>query len=70
MVVFMSYNFGSVWKNKKSGLTSWAMNCASQIPVQACTTLQMPIEAQPSATREQGNPARPDGSPIRLNTGV
>jgi hypothetical protein len=60
MVVFMSYNFGSVWKNKKSGLMGRAMNCAAQISVRACITLQMPTEAHSSVTQEKGNLTRVD----------
>jgi hypothetical protein len=33
MVIFIIYNFGSVWKNNKSGFMGRAMNSAAQVPV-------------------------------------
>jgi hypothetical protein len=69
-VVLTIYKFGQMEKIEKLILCGLDRGTLWPIPLWAHASLQNLIEAQQSATREQGNSARADGSPVRLDTGV
>jgi hypothetical protein len=70
MVVFTIYKYGSVGKIENQLLTGWTKEQCGPHTFGFTPGLKTLTEALASATREQGNLTRADGSLVQLNAGV
>jgi hypothetical protein len=69
-VVFIFYNFGSVWENRKVIVNGSGYEQCSPYQFRLTPGLKTLTEAHPSVTREQGKQEHADGSPVWLDAGV
>jgi hypothetical protein len=66
-VVFIFYNFGSVWENRKVIVNGSGYEQCSPYQFRLTPGLKTLTEAHPSVTQEQGKQAHADGSPVWLD---